>query len=39
MEKEGCEIEVLDIDYNIIEWKINVNFFGIFIRKLVLEVD
>ncbi|KAF2581308.1 hypothetical protein F2Q68_00003602 [Brassica cretica] len=37
MEKEGCEIEALDIDYNITERKINVNPFGIFTRKPVLE--
>ncbi|KAF3544533.1 hypothetical protein DY000_02005188 [Brassica cretica] len=39
MEKEGCEIEALDIDYNITERKINVNPFGIFTRKPVLEAD
>ncbi|KFK39940.1 hypothetical protein AALP_AA3G309600 [Arabis alpina] len=33
MEKEGCEIEALDIDYNISVRKINVNPFGIITRK------
>ncbi|KAJ0241802.1 ABC transporter G family member 5 [Hirschfeldia incana] len=39
MEKEGCEIEALDIDYNVTEQKINVNPFRIFTRKPVLEAD
>ncbi|KAJ4896952.1 ABC transporter G family member 5 [Raphanus sativus] len=39
MEKEGCEIEAFDIDYNITERKINVNPFRIFTRKPVLEAD
>ena len=39
MEKQGCEIEALDIDYNIFVRKINVNPFGIFRRKPRPEAD
>ncbi|KAG7579039.1 ABC-2 type transporter [Arabidopsis thaliana x Arabidopsis arenosa] len=39
MEKEGCEIEALDIDYNIFVRKFDVNPFGIFRRKPQPEAD
>ncbi|CAN8257985.1 unnamed protein product [Cochlearia groenlandica] len=39
MEKQGCEIEAIDIDYNIFEKKINANPFGFFTRKSRLEAD